>query len=857
MFKKIIGSALAIIIVTGLSTDVAFAKKKKKGNTPPAAEAPKKDAKKTIKETVKSCKPYDGLFTMYQDTANGTAYMKIRKDQLGKEYIYFSYAENGVVVGGFFKGQFRDNDIFSIRKYFDKIEIVEENTSYYFDPSNAISKASDANINKPVLASLKIVAEEGDSYLVKADDLYLSESLSQIKPSPNPNTKPGTTFSLGSLSKDKTKYASFKNYPKNTDVIVEYVYDNTSPSFFGGADVTDARSVTVRIQHTLIEMPQNNYQPRRDDPRVGYFMQQIEDMTSASATPYKDVINRWNLEKKDPNAAISEPVEPITWWIEKTTPEAFRPTIKSAVLAWNEAFEKAGFKNAIRCEVQPDTATWDAGDIRYNVLRWTSSPNPPFGGYGPSFVNPRTGQILGADIMLEYIFFTNRLKQEKLFASSGLSWMNENENENLPAGDEHLCDIGNYFLQSTQFGNAVLNAYSASDVDKSEYIKESLYYLTLHEVGHTFGLNHNMKSSQLWSPSEINDKAKTSVTGLTGSVMDYPAANIASDRSKQGQYFTMKPGPYDLWVIEYGYSASATDVQAEEARLQKILLRSSEPQLTFGNDADDMRSPGKAIDPRVNVNDLSSDAISYSVERIRLTNDLVKNLKGRYIKDGQSYHELRGTYLIVGSEYNNAATTISRYIGGVYVDRSFPEQKSSNKPLTPVSYSDQKRAMKALNDYVFAPNAFDAPADFYNYLQIQRRGFNGGNEDPKIHDRALNIQKGIFSHILHANVLKRMTDAQLYGNQYTVTEMMKDLTDGVFKADATGNVNTFRQNLQMEYVDNLIKIMGDDTYDHRAQSAAYYNLKQIKTIMAAGGGNLDTKAHREHVVFAINKAFEK
>ena len=143
-------------------------------------------------------------------------------------------------------------------------------------------------------------------------------------------------------------------------------------------------------------------------------------MVSTSAAPYRDLINRWKLVKKDPSAAISEPVEPITWWIENTTPVEFRDAIYKAAMMWNGPFEAAGFKNAVVVKIQPDDADWDAGDIRYNVLRWTSSPNPPFGGYGPSFVNPRTGQILGADIMLEYIFVTNRVRQEKAFATAAM-----------------------------------------------------------------------------------------------------------------------------------------------------------------------------------------------------------------------------------------------------------------------------------------------------------------------------------------------------------------------------------------------------------------------------------------------------
>ena len=149
-------------------------------------------------------------------------------------------------------------------------------------------------------------------------------------------------------------------------------------------------------------MPDNDFEPRLADQRVGYFSERITDLTSVDLTPYNDLINKWDLQKKNPEEALSEPVKPITFWLENSTPKELIPYIKEGVLAWNAAFEKAGFKNAVAVKVQPDDADWDAGDIRYNVLRWTSSPNPPFGGYGPSFTNPRTGEIIGADICLLY-----------------------------------------------------------------------------------------------------------------------------------------------------------------------------------------------------------------------------------------------------------------------------------------------------------------------------------------------------------------------------------------------------------------------------------------------------------------------
>ena len=389
-----------------------FKKKKNKAKLEGTKEGTKegaKEGKDTYTEKIKNADVYEGLFTLYRDAEKGNVYIEIKEDQLNKEYIHFSYIENGVTDAGFFRGNFRGSKVFKIQKYFNRIEFVQENTTYYFDQENALSKSAHANVNSPVLVSEVIVATSKDSskFLLDADKIFLSETLQQIKRASRPGYK---GFQIGKLSKTKTKYNKLKNYPENTDVIVQYAYDNMMPRAYGSAAVADSRYVNILVQHSLIEMPQNNFEPRIDDPRVGYFTSRVNDMTTTDAVNYRDLVHRWNLVKKNPELELSEPVAPLVFWIENTTPVELRALIKDGVESWNLAFESAGFKNAIQVNIQPDTANWDAGDIRYNVLRWTSSPNPPFGGYGPSFVNPRTGEILGADIMLEWIYITKRIK---------------------------------------------------------------------------------------------------------------------------------------------------------------------------------------------------------------------------------------------------------------------------------------------------------------------------------------------------------------------------------------------------------------------------------------------------------------
>ncbi|HQG37792.1 MAG TPA: DUF5117 domain-containing protein, partial [Chitinophagales bacterium] len=313
-----------------------------------------KPAFKTVKEVTDKCKKYSGLFNVYQDSTTGKTYLEINEDKIGKEYIYFAYVLDGVVDAGYARGGFKDNAVFKIERYFDRIDFTLRNTNYYFDSTNALSKSKEANINQPLFYSEKIAALTIDdkskkkTYLIDADNLFLGENFTQIKPTKQAGER-ADAFTLGSLSAKKSKYLAIKNYPQNTDVAVEYVYDNPTPANNGKEEVTDARFVSVKLQHALIAVPDNNYKSRFDDPRVGYFIDKINDQTTTNAIPWRDVIHRWNLEKKNPEDKLSEPKKPIVWWIENTTPKEFRPIIKNAVLAWNEAFEGAGFKNAVEC----------------------------------------------------------------------------------------------------------------------------------------------------------------------------------------------------------------------------------------------------------------------------------------------------------------------------------------------------------------------------------------------------------------------------------------------------------------------------------------------------------------------------
>jgi hypothetical protein len=259
------------------------------------------------------------------------------------------------------------------------------------------------------------------------------------------------------------------------------------------------------------------------------------------------------------------------------------------------------------------------------------------------------------------------------------------------------------------------------------------------------------------------------------------------------------------------------------------------------------------------INDMSNDMIAYSTGRMKRVDEIMRKVPARYTKPGQSYHELRNAYLILTGQIASAADAVSRYVGGVYVDRSFAGQPGAASPLTPVSRADQQRAMTFLRDYIFAPAAFAASDSLFAKLQMQRRGFEffGTTEDPKIHERALTIQRGVLTHLTSPVVLARISDAELYGNRYPIPTMLEDLTAAIFDADMNGKVNDFRQNLQLEYTQRLLGVAKGPGYVAPARAAAFANLRRIEQrLRSRSASDAGTRAHIEHLLYVIGKGLE-
>ena len=743
----------------------------------------------------------EGMLDIYYETEEDTYYTIVDEENLSKEFIYFYYIISGAQAGGASGGDMGDSSVLEFRKFKDDIALYKKNTIFSYDESNNISKSTLTNILESFVGRFEVKIEEDGKYLINIDKLFLGEMLVGLTP-PKEYAEYYSLI-LGRIDDKKTYISRVKNYPKNTSIEVTYGFFNPSPK--GSVDaVPDARYSSIVARHMFVEMPDSNYEPRVADQRIGYFSTKITDLSTYDYFKGKDLINRWRLIKKDPSAELSEPINPIVFWVENSTPEEIKPFVVEAIELWNIAFEKAGFKNAVVAKIQPDDAEWDAGDVQYNVIRWAATPSPRYSGYGPSVANPRTGEMIAADIVQEFNSISYGYRLRKI-------WGYDEDNDPL---------------------------------------RQWIISLTLHEIGHTLGLRHNFKASWLYDASEIHD---TSVTGKNhiGSVMDYDPINIAPEGVEQGNFFPTVPGPYDIWAITFGYTQEMNEVDREN-----LLSQSTKPEFIFGTDDDAMGSPGGNTDPRNKRYDMSSDPITYSVQRLKIIDDKINELPEIFNEPGSTYTELKATFDSLLRDKGRFAESIAIQIGGVYSNRLVVGQEAGMTPFEVVPYEEQKRAMKALNEHLFANDAFVFNPDILKILQSEKRAASYGNsdDDPKVHDRVLRMQLSSLSFILHPRVMKRLTNSSKYGNEYLPNEVLQDIFDGIFVAREIPN--TFKMNLQSAYVDGLIEAMSDERYDEISRSAIFNSLQRIRNYSNSSYGNKMVKGHFDYLNWKIYNALD-
>jgi len=766
-----------------------------------------KDFMKTIDEFIEDeeLSAIDGFMKIYTNDDGSNYFLKLDEEDLNSQFLYFSYVMNAPQGSTLTGGLPSDGKVLEFRNFKkENIGLYQINTAYIKgDETNNIAKSSITNITEAFVEVFKPSARTDGSVLINVNSILLSEKMDSISYVPS-EYKEYVTVNYGRPDESKTFVKNVFNNETNTAFEVTFAFENTMPNTgaFSVSAVTDPRYLSVTGRHIFIKMPDDRFEPRVNDHRIGYFVNKSTDLTSYDNFPNFALINKWRLIKKNPDAEMSEPEEPIVFWVENTTPKEIIPAVVAGIENWNIAFEEAGFINAVVAKIQPEDAEWDAADYDYNVVRWSSEPDGSLLGIGPSVSNPLTGEIISGDVV-------NKLLAIKL-----------------------------------GYNYRKLYGYTEDNDPLMQYITN----LTLHEVGHVLGLRHNFRGSYLYSPKEIHDKNITGNT-LMSSVMDYDPINIAPEGTEQGIYFSTVPGVYDKWAIKFGYTPNLSDEERTE-----LLRQSVKRELTFGTDDDAMSYPGNNIDPRTKRYDMSNDPISYAEDIVKIVDQKINELP-EIFSDEEGFNNYTNSFYRLFRTKGRFLETVAQQIGGVYINKIASSQDEFVS-LEPVPYKKQKQAFELLKKEVFSNGAMNYDPKILANLVFERDSVSyyasfGDNNDPDFHEIVLASQSNILRNILHPAVMKRLVNSSLYGNQYMPDEVLSDLNSAIF---ITGEEpDTFKKNLQSTYVEFLIEGFNEGSYDEVSKAAIFSALKDV---LAYSKKNKFKSDHFDLIFFKVNNFFE-
>lgn len=819
---------------------------RKPGDLPPFAEVTK-DMKPTAT---------GGLFTIYTYDANDPTkepsriVASIPKSLIGKDMLLATSISRGGNMG-----YPAGSDLIRFELAGNKVLIAVPDVTQKQQAGRAITSAVEATYTPGYLAVLPIISKgEGGDVVVDMTGFFTSATrfVGAAGMAADPRRGGGVML----------RYSAVKAFPENVLVQTEVI--SASPD--GGTSVGVGYSFRI-----LPDLQRSDYKPRVADERIGYFPTVRQDWN----TPYTDrenivrYINRWNLQKKDPSLEASPPAEPIVFIIEKTVPLQWRRFVKEGIEEWNKAYEAIGITNAIQVYQQTDDnefANIDPEDARYNFFRWIVTGR----GFamGPSRPDPRTGEILDADIIFDDSMVRGYLQDfGNLFGAEALSWqmgpeviefLEKNPNfipmgmtaedvrstgmqmrkyaalavgntellqddagalassRTKPVFSPHACT----YAQGMQHQMSMLSLITAAKGDgrkvPERLIGEMVRDITSHEVGHTLGLRHNFKGSTWLSPEEIKKRRDAGDEATFASTMDYNGMLLfPGDKIEAVKHVTSPViGPYDFWAIEYGYTA---DDKGDA--LAKIAQRSNEPGLAYATDEDvmGMSSP----DPRANRWDMSSDPIAWATNQAKLADEMLSTFQTWAVKPTDPSYYLRSAYLTLMFDKTRNLSYVARLVGGQEFNRNRAGDPDAKPPLTPIAPEEQRKALDSLASTIFSEDFLKLDPELLNKLVPGRNWDDRFGEPPArvdfpAHQSILSLQNTSLFTITNPVILQRIYDAELKTtaeNKFTAAELLSrgqkmiwgDLkVEGEGYTDAKPMISSLRRNLQKQWLNNMI-----------------------------------------------------
>ena len=718
---------------------------------------------KPFKEVItKNAKTSIGLFTVHQVGAKW--YFEIADSLVGREIMSVSRFSKTVAACGKYGGEEINSQVVTWEKGPNNYLFLKSITHITFasDSTTPLARAvTNSNIH-PIIGSFELVAIRKDtSVVIDVTEFFTSENVTfglggALK----------DQFKLTQFQRDKSYISSIRSYPINTELKNIKTYEATSYSSQGAMSnvpaAQNAGFLTFEINTSFVLLPKEPMRKRIFDQRVGFFGNQLteysENTQQASAHTF---VTRWRLEPKNASDAkrqalgeLIEPLKPIVYYIDPATPIKWRKYIKAGVDDWKEAFEQAGWKNAIRGEYWPENDTsMSMEDARYSVIRYFASDIQ--NAYGPKVYDPRSGEIIESHIGWYHNIM--RLLHD---------W---------------------YFIQA-----APNDPRARKRVFDDELMGKLIQFVSAHEVGHTIGLRHNMGASSATPVEKLRDKNWCEAHGHTSSIMDYARFNYVAQPEDSVKDIFPRVGDYDKWAIEWGYRyfEGAKDALEEKAKLNQLTIEKyKNPRLRFGTEM-------SKIDPRYQTEDLSDNAMEASIYGIKNLQRILPNLIEWTKQEGESYSELKIMYGKLVQQYNLYVGHVSKNIGGIY-DTPKTFDMPGNVYET-VSKSTQLSALHFMDKYVFQTPTWILNQDILAKIKPET-----GIESIK------NLQLSALNKILAGDKLVRITESSVLSKEnMTLPVLFGFLSDKIFsELKSTTPIDIYRRNLQRSYISCLEKLM--------------------------------------------------
>lgn len=847
-------------------------------SAPAAAARPDPNAPKPFDEVIKDAQRTEGFFPVWRK--DDKVWLEIPLERLGRPFLFTAGINQSVGERGLYASQMGPDWMAEFRMVGKQIQLVALNMAYRpgaDKPSQAAVRQAFAESLLGAAAVASAPHPQRKSVLIDAGFL-LADIVGY-------STQLEAAFRLPyGLARGESSFESVRADEGLTTLNVRLLFatprlpappltPSPVPTPPPPETTPDPRNFFVGVTYSLAKLPEQPMAPRLADPRLGFFTEDFTDF-STDLKPNQRVhyVDRWRLEKKDPAAELSEPVKPITYWLDKNIPERYRATITAGILEWNKAFEKIGFKNAIVVQQQPDDADFDTLDAGHASIRWFVGADVGFA-RGPSKADPRSGEILDADIAMSDVFARGArrtLAEDTDGARAQVLQRATQAAQSLVLGgghgDEARCNYAQEAAEQMGFALDLLEARGdlAPDSPEAEaFVQAVIKDVITHEVGHTLGLKHNFKASTTVTREQLKDPAWTTAHGISGSVMDYNAYNLPLRGEPTASITNTTLGPYDYWAIEYAYKPIASGQEAQE--LGRIASRSTEPALAYADDSDAEGGPVGGIDPQANRFDLGDDPLAWYSRRMELSRELWTRVQARGARLGDDPLRARRVLLSGFRQLRNMPEMVAKYVGGMQTLRDLPG--TTDRPAyQPVAPERQRQALKLLAKDVFSVDSFNFRPEFLSSLSPDYTEWERA-KPVSIPSVVLQLQSQALDRLMSAGTAQRLLELPNYlspaqrAGALSLDEVYATLQTSVWSELQSGReIDPMRRNLQREHLQRVVAILtkGGTRLPADAVSLVRWQAvklqAQLKTAAARGSLSVTSRAHLAESLGTLTEA---